>query len=72
MLGILHVQVSINFLLVGHTHEDIDAMFGTIMPYLRETVLVTPACVIDVLKGIELKDVKGDSCHAIHRNSTQQ
>lgn len=35
-MAALYVQVEVGFLLVGHTHEDIDQMFSRFAQYLRQ------------------------------------
>jgi hypothetical protein len=37
----IFIQIRLNFLPVGHTHEDIDAFFGTLSQYLQKTDLHT-------------------------------
>lgn len=35
------LQVEVGFLMVGHTHEDVDALFGHISMWLRKHDAVT-------------------------------
>lgn len=38
---IVSIQVELGFLMVGHTHEDIDALFGNIGKWLKKNDALT-------------------------------
>ena len=40
--------VTVNYLIVGHTHEDIDQIFSTLSRYINNVDLYTPADMLEV------------------------
>lgn len=38
----LRIQIKISYLIVGHTHADVDALIGTIISYLRNVDQMSP------------------------------
>lgn len=46
-------QIKISFLIVGHTHADVDALIGTIVSYLRN---------IDQMSPEEFAEAVGEAC----------
>jgi hypothetical protein len=51
-------EVLVNFLIVGHTHEDIDQMFSVISKWLADRQAWTPADMLALLRQCSLGDNK--------------
>lgn len=53
LLKVLLLQIKISFLIVGHTHADVDALIGTIVSYLRN---------VDQMSPEEFAEAVGEAC----------
>ena len=40
-MSVTIIQIELGFLMVGHTHEDIDALFGNISTWLKRNDALT-------------------------------
>lgn len=54
-------ELRINYLLVGHTHEDIDQMFSTVSKMLSKSTAWTPGDMYDLLSGCSLGKDENDA-----------
>lgn len=66
---------TINFLMVGHTHEDVDQLFGVVAALLlRKVHFQTPSEVLDYLRrSLESRfRARGERIHTAHVNTIRQ
>ena len=49
------LQIKVSFLIVGHTHADVDALIGTIVSYLRN---------VDQMSPEEFAEAVGKACRS--------